>query len=185
MRLGRLLFLICLAAGGYWLLHTYVVETIYIASGSMEPTLRTGSSYFLDRTAYWFSKPAHGDVISFTMPVDGGRGAVKRVVAVGGDLVELKQKRVFLNGAELFEPYARYSRRGENLKGDNFGPARVPENDVFLLGDNRDESYDSLTWRNAAGEHVYFLPADKIEGKVRGAYPKLTAKQMEDADAGR
>jgi signal peptidase I len=67
----------------------------------------------------------------------------------------------------LEEPYTIYKRANENLAGDNLGPLKVPEDSVFVLGDNRDESYDSTTWKDAkTGKPIYFLPMKNIKGRL-------------------
>ena len=93
------------------------------------------------------------------------------MIAVAGDPVELRQKQVYLNGEHQFEGYAYYARREERLAGDNLGPLRVPRGRLFVLGDNRDNSNDSASWKDpVTGESVYFLPLTRVTGKIRGAY---------------
>ena len=84
-----------------------------------------------------------------------------------GDDVELREKKVYLNGKLLEEPYTVYKRANERLAGDNMGPLKVPEGSVFVLGDNRDESYDSTSWRDIkTGKPIYFLPMKNIKGRL-------------------
>ena len=99
--------------------------------------------------------------------MDGETGFIKRVIAVPGDEVELREKKVYFNGKQLEEPYTVYKRANERLTGDNLGPLKVPEDCVFVLGDNRDESYDSTSWKDArTGKPIYFLPMKNIKGKL-------------------
>ena len=88
-----------------------------------------------------------------------------------GDIVELKDKKVYLNGEPQLEIYTRYARAGEKLEGDNLGPLKVPPDSFFVLGDNRDKSNDSSSWKDTAtGERLYFIKLEKVKGKVRGIY---------------
>ena len=163
----RLLFLIALALGITWVLRTFFIDTISVASGSMEPTLDVGNHYWVNRWIYRLNKPERGDIIVFRSPVDGDTGYIKRVIATSGDTVELRDKRVILNGKPLEEPYTEYKRAKEHLVGDNLGPLQVPDNSVFVLGDDRDESFDSTTWIDPkTGQHIYFLPIQNIKGKL-------------------
>lgn len=149
----------------------WAAAPIYIASDSMAPTLTVGHHLVLDRVTFLFRRPRRGEIIAFRSPVGEEHESVKRVIAVGGDTVELKLKQVYLNGAHRYESYAYYARPGEVLAGDNLGPLKVPPDCLFVLGDNRDNSNDSASWRNPAnGEPLYFLPLSAVTGKVRGAY---------------
>ncbi len=92
---------------------------------------------------------------------------IKRVVAIGGDRVEMRDKKVYLNGQRLDEPFAVYKRANERLVGDNIEELTVPEGHVFLLGDNRDESADSTTWKDAKTDTpIHFVPLKDIKGRV-------------------
>jgi signal peptidase I len=168
----RFLFLCGIAAGITWVLRTYAFEAIYISTASMEPTLPVGIHLFVDKITYSFRGPSRGEVIAFASPVPPyERDLVKRVIAIGGDTVEIKDKAVLVNGKELEESYARHSRPQERLMGDNLGPLQVPAGQVFVLGDNRDESDDSSVWKDPkTGERIYFVPLSKVRGVVRGAY---------------
>lgn len=144
----------------------WVVEPVYVASPSMEPTLKTGTMLILDKLTLCMRPPQRGDILSFRSPV-GTHDLLKRVVALPGETIEMKKKAVFINGKELNEPYAVHSRVEENLEGDNMGPLVVPENGYFVLGDNRDESNDSSVWKDADGNPVRFLRLSLIQGIVR------------------
>lgn len=163
----RLFFLIAIAVGITALVRTFVLDTISVASASMEPTLYVGTHYWVNRWIYRVRAPKRGEIVDFKSPVDGETGFIKRVIAVPGDEVELRDKKVYLNGKILEEPYTIYKRAKENLAGDNLGPLKVPEDCVFVLGDNRDESYDSTTWKDSnTGKHIYFLPMKNIKGRL-------------------
>ncbi|MBI4349993.1 MAG: signal peptidase I [Elusimicrobia bacterium] len=162
-----ILFTIAAALAG----RRWIAVPIYIASDSMAPTLVKGHHLVLDKVIYRFRPPRRGEIISFVSPVGEDHESVKRVIAVGGDTIELKAKKVYLNGGHLYESYAYYSRPDEALSGDTLGPLTVPPGRLFLLGDNRDDSSDSATWKDpASGEPLYFLPLSAVTGKVRGVY---------------
>lgn len=149
----------------------WVAAPIYIASESMAPTLAVGHHLVLDRVVYRFRPPRRGEIIAFRSPVGEDHESVKRVIATAGDTVELKLKKVYLNGAPLYERHAFYARPGEILAGDNLGPLTVPPGHLFVLGDNRDNSNDSASWKDpATGAPLYFLPVSAVTGKVRGIY---------------
>lgn len=142
----------------------FVVEAFKIPSGSMIPSLLVGDHLLVSKCAYKFAQPRRGDVAVFKYPDDPARNFIKRIVAIGGDTVEIRDKIVFVNGIQQTEPYiqhvfqdilpAQYSAR------DNFGPVTVPPNQYFMLGDNRDSSLDSRFW-----EHQ-FVSRRAIVGKA-------------------
>jgi signal peptidase I len=150
-------------------LRTFVVQAFKIPSGSMLPTLDIGDHIlvnkfvygvkmpYLDRTLVSISRPARGDIIVFMFPEDEGRDFIKRVVAVEGDTIAIRNKQVLINGKPTEEPYAvhrdaqtpmgsgQVGERGQEPR-DHFGPFTVPPGKVFVLGDNRDHSHDSRWW---------------------------------------
>lgn len=170
----RILFLLVIAGGVAGTLRAYAFEGIYIATGSMEPTLPVGTDLFLDKITYSFREPARGDIVVFPSPVPPyEKDMVKRIIGVGGDTVEIRDKQVFVNEKPLQEDYVKHSRAQERLVGDNVGPLQVPSGQIFVLGDNRDESNDSAVWKNpSTGDPIYFIPASNIRGILRGAYLK-------------
>ena len=149
----------------------WLAEPIYIASDSMAPTLVKGQHLFLDKLTFRFRDPRRGEIIAFRSPVGEDHESVKRVIAVPGDTVELREKKVWLNGEPQYENYAYYARPGEALQGDTLAPVAVPPGTLFVLGDNRDESNDSASWKDpATGRPPRFLPLSEVTGKVRGVY---------------
>jgi signal peptidase I len=164
--LPRLAFLVGLALSVVLPLRTWVAEPIAIASASMSPTLRVGALMFLDKWSLRRRPPRRGEIVSFRNPV-GEDDLVKRVIAVPGDVVEIKEKKVFVNGEALVEPYAVHDRPNARLEGDDLGPLTVPPDAYFVLGDNRDESNDSSVWKSPSGERVYFLRGADLQGLVR------------------
>jgi len=171
IRLPRLLFLVAAALAIGMCVRWWVLEPISVASPSMEPTLPTGTYLFLDKVTLRLRPLRRGDVVVLRSPEGEGRDLIKRVVALPGESVELRDKKVFINGRELEEPYVQHKREGERLEGDNLGPLAVPEGGVFVLGDNRDESRDSSVWKDpATGEPIRFVRREDVRGLVRGVY---------------
>lgn len=120
----------------------------------------------LDKLTLRLRAPQRGDVLSFRSPV-GDQDLLKRVVALPGETIEMREKVVFINGKELEEPYIVHTRAGEKLEGDNMGPEIVPPHGFFVLGDNRDESNDSSVWKGSDGKPLRFLRLTLIQGIVR------------------
>jgi signal peptidase I len=155
-------------------IRAYVIQAFKIPSGSMIPTLLIGDHIlvnkfiygtkipFSDRRVLVFKKPERGDIIVFKYPENPKKDFIKRVMGTEGDVIEEKNKTVYLNGKAILEPYVQHSdssiRSGENGPRDNFGPLVVPENKVFVMGDNRDQSYDSRYWG--------FVDLSEIMGKA-------------------
>jgi len=144
------------------LVRAFIFEAFEIPSGSMEPTLLVGDHILVNKFIYgvripftgkrWpeFRKPRRGDVIVFVYPVDRSKDFIKRVIAVGGDTVEIRDKRVFVNGEVTEDAHAHFSSNvvypGDEVPRDNLKPTRVPDGFLFVMGDNRDNSYDSRFW---------------------------------------
>ncbi len=156
---GRLL-LAALALSFF--LRVSVVEAYVIPSGSMENTILTGDTLLGNKFIYGariplvggrlpaLREPRPGDVVVFNHPVEEGR-LVKRVVAVEGQVVEVRAKEVFVDGRRVHLP-----ETGQHLDPrtippgmggrDHTGPVTVPEGHLFVMGDNRDDSLDSRNW---------------------------------------
>lgn len=162
----RLLRLFGIALAVVLPMRAWVAEPIYVASPSMEPTLRVGTMLILDKLTLHARDLRRGDILSFRSPVED-RDLLKRVIGLPGETVELKAKAVYIDGKPLEEPYAVHSRPDEKLVGDTLGPIVVPEDGVFVLGDNRDESNDSTVWKDKEGHPVYFLRFRHIQGLAR------------------
>ena len=170
IKLGRLLFLILLAAGIVFPLRSWVIEPIWIPTASMEPTLPVGRHLFCDKLSLKRRAIERGDIIVFKPPTGEDEEMVKRVIGLPGESVELRDKKVYIHGKALDEPYTVHKRAEEKLEGDQLGPVQVPAESYFVLGDNRDESNDSSMWKDAEGNRLYFVPRKSIKGLVRGIY---------------
>jgi len=143
-------------------IRAFVVQAFRIPSGSMEETLLIGDHILVNKFIYGvklpftnmtlvpISNPERGDVIVFKYPEDPKKDFIKRCVAIGGDVVEGRDKILYVNGKPLEEPYVKITKNRaihkRYSKRDNFGPMTVPEGKVFAMGDNRDNSHDSRFW---------------------------------------
>ena len=155
-------------------IRTFIVQAFKIPSGSMIPTLEIGDhilvnklSYglripFLERYLLQYGDPERGDVVVFIYPEDRSKDFIKRVIAVGGDTVELRNKKIFINGKQIEDPHGHFAGydplAGGVGSGDDYGPKTVPENRIFVMGDNRDRSYDSRFWG--------FVDLNDVRGKA-------------------
>jgi len=168
MRLLRLAVLVSAAVSLSLALRIWVFEPVYVASASMEPALAMGRRYLIDKVTLRLRPPRRGDIVLFRSPTGEDLNTGKRVIGLPGESVELKGKKVWINGRELAEPYAVHKRTGERLAGDDLGPLTVPAGSLFVLGDNRDESEDATVWKDAAGKPIRFIRGDELRGLVRG-----------------
>ncbi len=163
----RFLFLLLLGLTGALLVRTYVIEAVAVVSGSMLPTLYVGQHYLVNKWIYRFRAPQRGEIISFEDPETPEISSIKRVIAIPGDTLALKDKKVVLNGTPLKEPYTHYARPKDKLVGDTMTEVTIPQGHVFVMGDNRDVSLDSTSWVDPkTKQHMYFLPYSKIRGKL-------------------
>ena len=112
----------------------------------MFPTIHIGDHIVVDLTAYMSTAPHRGEVIVFTYPEDPSKDFVKRVIGLPGETIEIKQKKVLINGHPLTEDWGMFERSNANEAGDNLNPMVVPAAKYFMMGDNRDRSYDSRFW---------------------------------------
>jgi len=155
-------------------IRTFIVQAFKIPSGSMIPTLQIGDHILVNKLSYgiripfWehylaeFGHPHRGDVVVFIFPEDRTKDFIKRVIAVGGDTVEIRGKKIYINGKQVDDPHAHFEGDDPQTAGlasrDDFGPKTVPENHIFVMGDNRDRSYDSRFWG--------FVSLDDVRGKA-------------------
>ncbi len=103
---------------------------------------------FSDKKILVIEQPERGDIVVFQYPEDINKDFIKRVIGVGGDIVEERNKVLFVNGKPVTEPYIQHTDNSINSMEprDNFGPYLVPGGKLFVMGDNRDQSYDSRYW---------------------------------------
>jgi signal peptidase I len=163
----RWIFLITLGLAGGLLFRQVGFEGIYVATPSMEPTLPVGTHYFADKFTFFFRSPRRGEIVVFASPVEEGKDLIKRTIGLPGETIRIKDKTVYINGRSLSEPYVKYKRKTEILVGDNIAEIKIPDDSFFVLGDNRDESGDSATWKDPkSGEPIYFIPQGRIKGRL-------------------
>jgi signal peptidase I len=170
---------------------TFVVQAFQIPTGSMEPTLLIGDFLLVDK--FMYTKPSSGledkilprkkleryDIVVFKYPEDLSKDFVKRVIALEGETVEIKDKQVFVNGEPIPEEYKVHNDSQVHTKNgyyhyddvirDNYGPYVVPEGYCFVMGDNRDNSYDSRYWGS--------LPIEYIKGRPWVVYFSYEAEK--------
>lgn len=163
------------------LIRAFVVQAYRIPSGSMEPTLLIGDHLFAckffygiklpftDKRILEIREPRPGDIVIFRYPYER-KDMVKRCIAVEGDVVEIKNKKVYVNNKLIDDPHAYFGdsrifpklniphsdyqrawehsefRNAMSFVRDNFGPVKIPPSSIFVMGDNRDYSYDSRCW---------------------------------------
>ena len=143
-------------------IRTFVVQAFKIPSGSMKQTLLIGDHILVNKFIYGIKlpligktlipikNPQRGDIIVFKFPEDPKKDFIKRVIGVAGDVIEIKNKRVYVNGKPENHAYGVHTDpqvySGLIQPRDNFGPVTVPPDDLFVMGDNRDHSYDSRFW---------------------------------------
>jgi signal peptidase I len=136
------------------LIRTTIVGSYFVPTGSMEPTIGIGDRLLGCKFLYWFTAPEPGDIIVFEPPPEAHTTVprfVKRVVAVGGDTVEVTHGTLYVNGKRVEEPYAAHPHY-------NLPPIKVPRDSLFVLGDNRNNSADGHVWG--------FLPKANVEAKI-------------------
>ena len=153
------------------------IKAYRMPAASMSPTLLDGDYFFADRTPGRRLEPHRGDVIVFPYPGDPTKDFAKRVIGLPNDVIEIKDKRVSVNATALHEPYVVYadsSVRPRDLDPrDNFGPYLLGPDQLFVMGDNRDNSNDSRYWgplhrRAVRGKAiVIYWSWDKEKASVR------------------
>ena len=170
---------ICVAVILAFFVRTFVVQAFKIPSGSMEPNLLIGDHLLVNKfvaaptltrvedTLLPIETIRRGDIIVFKHPKMPERDLIKRTIGLPGETIELRDRRLYVNGKLLDEPYAHFLFKdlADVPAGDvrrNFGPVTVPEGQYFMMGDNRDNSEDSRYWG--------FLPREYVKGKALFLY---------------
>ena len=157
---------------------TFVAQATQVPTPSMVPTIMVGDHFFLDKVAFPGNFPAavrgwlprrnisRGDIIAFRPPPEANNNTpfVKRVIAIPGDTIEIKDRLLYLNGELQDEPYKIHvnAPAGGSGSGENYGPTTVPADSYFVMGDNRDNSLDSRFWG--------FVTRDSVIGKPLFVY---------------
>jgi signal peptidase I len=179
-------------------IRTFVVQAFKIPTGSMEENLLIGDHLLVNKFVFGptasrierallpISDVKRGDVVVFKYPEEPDRDFIKRVIGLPGETLEVREKKVYVNGRPLDEPYAHYLRPiaapsefHEVTSFDvreRFGPVTVPPRQFFVMGDNRDNSQDSRYWG--------FLPRQNIKGKALFIYWSYEAEREDYQEEG-
>jgi signal peptidase I len=155
-------------------IRTFVIQAYKIPSGSMKPTLLIGDHILVSKFNYGIrlplirstlipvGTPQRGDIVVFIYPEDRSKDFIKRLIGLPGDTIEIRDKKILLNGSPLNDAHGVHVDNliipGTVQPRDNFGPVVVPKDSLFVMGDNRDESYDSRFWG--------FVPIKEVLGKA-------------------
>jgi signal peptidase I len=132
----------------YMLVRTFLFENYRVVGRSMEPSLENDQYLVVDKLAYRLHEPQRGDIIVFRDPRSDGRKLIKRVIGLPGEAVEIRNGLIFIDGQLLDEPYI--DRQGQYTQQ----AIGIPENELFVLGDNRNNSSDSHNWGTLPDENV-------------------------------
>ncbi|MDQ3023860.1 MAG: signal peptidase I [bacterium] len=136
------------------LIRTNAIASFFIPSGSMENTLRRGDLLIADKLSYKLlhNDPQRGDVMIFRYPDNPKLDYIKRVIGLPGDIIEVHDGKVFVNGGQLKETYIKEE------PFSTYGPVQVPQEKYFVMGDNRNHSSDSRVWG--------YVPRKNFEGRA-------------------
>ena len=179
-------------------IRTWVVQAFKIPTGSMENNLLIGDHLLVNKFVFAPTSapieakllPVHevvrGDVVVFKYPEEPERDFIKRVIGLPGETLEVRQKRVYINGKALEEPYVHYltpagpQQEGHELTSidvrERYGPVTIPAGHYFVMGDNRDNSQDSRYWG--------FLPAHYVKGRALMVYWSYDANTETQPESG-
>ncbi|MFL5850022.1 MAG: signal peptidase I [Solirubrobacteraceae bacterium] len=174
---------------------TWVVQAFKIPTGSMENNLLIGDHLLVNKFIFSPTTTAvgrallpvrdvhRGDIVVFKYPDEPERDFIKRVIGLPGDTVELRNKKVYINGQPLDEPYVHFLEPASEAQEvtsfdvrERYGPVRVPETQYFVMGDNRDNSQDSRYWG--------FLPRSYIKGRALMIYWSYESGREDYAEGG-
>ena len=159
---------------------TWAVQAFKIPTGSMENNLLIGDHLLVNKFVFGptmsevekklpVREPRRGDIVVFKYPDEPERDFIKRVIGLPGDTLELRNKKVYVNGQPVDEPYVHFLEPASTSQEvtsfdvrERYGPVRVPDGQYFVMGDNRDNSQDSRYWG--------FLPRSYIKGRALMIY---------------
>ena len=174
---------------------TWVVQAFKIPTGSMENNLLIGDHLLVNKFVFAPTASSierallpvrdvrRGDVIVFKYPDEPERDFIKRVIGLPGETLEMRAKKVYINGQPLDEPYVHFLQPASELQEvtsfdvrENFRPVRVPEGFYFMMGDNRDNSQDSRYWG--------YLPRHYVKGRALMIYWSYESDREDYLDEG-
>jgi len=165
-------------------IRAFAVQAYKIPSGSMIPTLLVGDYILVNRLSYGLRIPYYkyilrwgeikrGDIIVFVFPEEPSKDFIKRVIALPGETIEIRKKKIYINGKEIEDKWGFFKDDYVGPPRDDFGPFQVPQEHVFVMGDNRDESNDSRFWgpvniENIKGKaFIIYFSWDPYEKSIR------------------
>jgi signal peptidase I len=174
---------------------TWVVQAFKIPTGSMENNLLIGDHLLVNKFVFGpttgafergvlpMREPRRGDVLVFKYPDEPDRDFIKRVIGLPGETLELRAKKIYINGQPLDEPYVHFLEPAHDAQEitsfdvrERYGPVTVPEGQYFVMGDNRDNSQDSRYWG--------FLPRSYIKGRALMIYWSYESGREDYLDEG-
>ncbi len=155
-------------------IRTFVIQAFKIPSGSMIPTLLVGDHIlvnkfiygikfpFVNKTVIPITTPQRDDVIVFIYPQDKSKDFIKRVIGLPGEILKMVDRKIYIDGKLYNDEYgiykASHGQRSPVSAKTNYGPEKIPEGHLFVMGDNRDNSHDSRYWG--------FVPIESVRGKA-------------------
>jgi len=149
-------------------IRAFVVQAFKIPSSSMEPTLLVGDHLLVNKFIYGiripytdikffqYRKPQRGDIIVFIFPKDRKKDFIKRVIATEGEKVVIIRNKIYINDKLIDDPWGHFTMPRSTI--EDYGPVKVPEDSLFVMGDNRDNSQDSRFWG--------FVKLNEVKGKA-------------------
>jgi signal peptidase I len=149
----------------FLIIHSFIAEARFVPSPSMVPTIQLGDRFLVDKITYRFRLPARGEIVVFSptegvlrkaeeSQIDLKNDLIKRIIGLPGETVEVRDGQILINDEVLDEPYIDSSRRPVY----DFGPETIPEGNYWMLGDNRNRSWDGHVWG--------YIPREKIVGRA-------------------
>ena len=149
-------------------IRAFIVQAFKIPSSSMEPTLLVGDHLLVNKFIYGiripytdikffqYKKPERGDIIVFIFPKDRKKDFIKRVIGTEGERVAIVHNKIYINDKLIDDPWGRFTMPRTSI--EDYGPVKVPEGSLFVMGDNRDNSQDSRFWG--------FVKLNEVKGKA-------------------
>ena len=149
-------------------IRAFIVQAFKIPSSSMEPTLLVGDHLLVNKFIYGiripyadikffqYKKPERGDIIVFIFPKDRKKDFIKRVIGTEGEKVAIVHNKIYINDKLIDDPWGRFTMPRTSI--EDYGPVKVPEGSLFVMGDNRDNSQDSRFWG--------FVKLNEVKGKA-------------------
>jgi len=156
-------------------IRAFIVQAFKIPSSSMEPTLLVGDYLLVYKFIYGvripysnikffeYKKPKRGDIIVFIFPKDRKKDFIKRVIGTEGEKVTILHNKIYINDKLIDDPWGDFTRPRSSI--EDYGPIKVPEGSLFVMGDNRDNSQDSRFWG--------FVKTNEVKGKAFIVYFSL------------